>query len=204
MDQFPLTRASLLFRLRDRRDSLAWSEFVEVYAPLVYQYARNHGVQDADAADVTQEVLRTCSHNLQKFQYDRNRGKFRSWLFTVVRTRLSNYRKSQYRHPQGRGDSEFSKHLEQFPAPMEDEEEQWVHEYQMRLFQWAATRIRSEFRRKTWRAFELTALEGKAPKDVAERLKMSVGAVYVAKTRVLKRIRTCVEKIDAESLEDFQ
>ena len=197
MDNLPLTRPSLLVRLRDHDDSLAWTEFVDIYAPLVYRFARHHGIQDADAADVTQEALKTCSQNLPRFQYDQERGSFRGWLFTVVRSRLYDYLARQARHPRGPGDSDFNRQLNEQPAP-EDSKDDWNREYELRLVEWAQDRIRVEFRDHTWQAFRLTAIQGVPAQQVAIQLRMSTGAVYVAKSRVLKRLKQCIEEIDDE------
>src|SRR5262245_61410540 len=82
------TRLSLLVRLRDARDDGAWAQFVELYAPLVFGFARKHGLQDADAADLTQDVLQAVSGAIQRLDYDSRRGSFRGWLFTVARNKL--------------------------------------------------------------------------------------------------------------------
>ncbi len=84
------TRPSLLLRIRDARDAAAWSQFVELYAPLVYGFARKHGLQDADAADLTQDVLRAVARSARSLEYDPRRGTFRGWPFTIVRHKLRN------------------------------------------------------------------------------------------------------------------
>ena len=107
MTEPPPTRPSLLVRLRDARDAQAWAQFVQVYAPLVYGFARRQGLQDADAADLTQEVLHTVARSISRLDYDPRRGSFRGWLFTVVRTRLSNFRDRWRTHPdRGSGDTD--------------------------------------------------------------------------------------------------
>src|SRR2546421_1421921 len=98
------TRLSLLIRIRDAQDHQAWAQFVEVYAPLVYGFARKHGLQDADAADLTQEVLHAVSSAVGRLDYDPRRGSFRGWLFTVVRHRLRNALVRQQRECRGSGD----------------------------------------------------------------------------------------------------
>src|SRR5437764_13203233 len=95
MAEFPPTRASLLLRLRDSRDEAAWREFVELYTPLVYGYGRKQGLQDADAADLAQDVLVAVAGAVGRLEYDPKRGSFRNWLFTVVRHRLSNWRAAE-------------------------------------------------------------------------------------------------------------
>src|SRR6516162_1714017 len=120
MAEFPPTRASLLLRLRDRRDAAAWDEFVDRYAPLVYGYLRKQGLQDADAADLSQEVLRAVAGAIGRLEYDPARGAFRNWLFTVVRRKLLNWRAAQQLRPHGSGDPGTHRLLEQCPAPEEE------------------------------------------------------------------------------------
>src|SRR5947209_958507 len=91
MAEFPYTRASLLLRLRDPRDEAAWAEFIQLYAPLVYGFARRQGLQDADAADLSQDVLSAVAGAVGRLEYDPGRGAFRNWLFTVVRRKLLNW-----------------------------------------------------------------------------------------------------------------
>src|SRR5689334_18852151 len=95
MAEFPPTRASLLVRLRDRHDEAAWNDFVDLYAPLVYGYVRKQGLQDADAADLSQEVFRAVAGGMSRFEYDPVKGLFRNWLFTVVRRKLANWRRDR-------------------------------------------------------------------------------------------------------------
>jgi RNA polymerase sigma-70 factor (ECF subfamily) len=105
MREAPTTRPSLLVRLRDARDERAWGQFVDLYAPLVYGYARRRGLQDADAADLTQGVLRAVAGAVGRLSYDPGRGSFRGWLFTIVRNQLRDFRERQGRPGQGSGDS---------------------------------------------------------------------------------------------------
>src|SRR4051794_29157890 len=114
MAEIPPTRASLLLRLRDPRDEAAWREFVGLYAPLVYGYARKQGLQDADAADLSQEVLGSVAGAVGRLDYDPAKGAFRNWLFTVVRRKLSDWRRGRKNDPAGGPDA-----LEGCPAPEE-------------------------------------------------------------------------------------
>jgi RNA polymerase sigma-70 factor (ECF subfamily) len=193
MSDSPLTRPSLLVRIRDRQDSQAWSQFVAIYAPLVYGFARKHGLQDADAADLTQEVLRSVAAAAGRLDYDPQRGSFRGWLFTVVRNKLRNFLASRARQCQGSGDTSAQILLEAQPA--RKEEQDWDEEYEQRLFAWAATQVRDGFHDSTWQAFWQTAVEGKGAAEVAESLEMSVGAVYIAKSRVLARLREQIQRL---------
>jgi RNA polymerase sigma factor (sigma-70 family) len=194
MAKAPPTRPSLLLRLRDARDGAAWSEFVEVYAPLVYGYARKQGLQDADAADVTQEVLRAVSGAMGRLEYDPERGSFRGWLFTIVRNKLRSFLAGP--KGQARGGTSAQLLLEAQPGPAEATA--WDAEYEQRLFAWAADQVRGGFEDATWRAFWRTAVEGRAPKEVAAELGLTVGAVYIAKSRVLARLRERVRDLQGE------
>jgi RNA polymerase sigma-70 factor (ECF subfamily) len=194
----PLTQPSLLVRIRDVQDSQAWSQFVEIYAPLVYAYARKHGFQDADAADVTQDVLRALAGSAAKSPYDPKRGSFRAWLFTVVRNKLRSFLTRRTRHCRGSGDSAAQELLEAQPAREAAEAASWDHEYEQRLFTWAAEQVRGCFQETTWQAFWQTAVEGAAPRDVARKLRITAGAVYIAKSRVLARLREQIRQVLAE------
>src|SRR3974390_2954652 len=91
MQALPLTRASLLVRIQDSQDAEAWRQFFDLYAPVVYGFARKRGLQDADAADVMQDVLRIVAGAAGKLEYDPARGSFRGWLYTVSRNRIFSF-----------------------------------------------------------------------------------------------------------------
>jgi RNA polymerase sigma-70 factor (ECF subfamily) len=187
MADSPTTRLSLLVRLRDARDADAWADFVAVYAPLVYGLARRQGLQDADAADLTQDVLRAVVCAAPQFAYDPGKGTFRGWLFTVARNRIRKCARRRRRQALT-ACRDSHKALEEEPAPAE-EDPQWEREYRDHLFAWATEKVRPTFRPATWQAFWQTAVESREPQDVATDLGMSVGAVYIARCRVLARIR---------------
>jgi RNA polymerase sigma-70 factor (ECF subfamily) len=189
MGDSPATRPSLLIRLRDARDGAAWSLFVDLYAPLVYGFACKQGLQDADAADLTQDVLRSVAAAVGRLDYDPQRGSFRGWLFTIVRNRLRDFLDARRRHGQGSGDTAVQKLLEGQPAPAEDLAALWDREYQRQLLAAAAERVRGDFHEATWQAFWRTAAQGQSGKDVAAALGMTVAAVYLAKGRVMARLK---------------
>jgi RNA polymerase sigma-70 factor (ECF subfamily) len=192
MADLPLTRASLLARLHDPEDGAAWAEFVELYAPLVYGYARNQGLQDADAADLCQEVLSAVA--VARLEYDPARGAFRNWLFTIVRRKLSNRQRAQRSRPDANHAATTSRLLEQCPAPVPAEED-WEAEWQRRLFAWACEQIRPSVTDTTWHAFWRTAVEDQPGKQVAADIGLSVAAVYRARSRVLARLRQLVQSV---------
>ena len=197
MAESPATRASLLVRIRDSRDGPAWSQFVDLYAPLIYNVARKRGLQDADAADLTQDVLRAVAGAVGGFAYDPQRGSFRGWLFTVACNKLRNFQAARRRQISASGDPAVNELLAEQPDPHE-EQALWDREYEKHLFDWAAEQVRADFEETTWQAFWQTAVEDKSPKDVAKELGVSVGAVYIAKSRVLARLKEKISEVTNE------
>lgn len=196
MAEPPLTRVTLLTRLRDGRDGEAWREFFHLYGPVVYRFARNRGLQDADAADLMQDVLRSVARNAHRMEYDPKRGTFRGWLYTVTRNKIYNFLNGQRNRPRASGDSDAHERLESAPAREEDgPDADWEREYQQRLTDRAMDIVKDEFQPATWQAFWGTAVEGKPAGEVGAGLKMSAGAVYVAKSRVLARLRDEVRRM---------
>jgi RNA polymerase sigma-70 factor (ECF subfamily) len=191
MAEIPATRPSLLVRLRDPRDGDAWREFVDLYVPVIYGYLRKQGLQDADAVDLAQDVLGAVAGAMSRLEYDRSRGAFRTWLFTVVRRKLSNWRRAQKHRPRGSGDSAARQLLEQWPAPG-GEEAAWEAEWEDRVFARACREVRRDVSDTTWQAFWRTAMEGHPGKQVAADLGLSVAAVYRARSRVLARLKELV------------
>jgi RNA polymerase sigma-70 factor (ECF subfamily) len=196
-DDLPTTRPSLLVRVRDATDQAAWQEFVAIYAPIVYGFARKRGLQDSDAGDLTQEVLLSVSAAVGQLDYDPRRGMFRSWLFTVARNKLHDFARARQRRVQGSGRSDFQAMLEELPAR---EENLWDEEYRLRLFQWAAERVQGHFTASTWQAFWLVAVENKPPRQVAQQLALSLAAVYMAKSRVQAALKAEIQEVLGESV----
>jgi RNA polymerase sigma factor (sigma-70 family) len=193
------TRPSLLLRLRDAQDAQAWSQFVDLYGPLIYDFLRKQGLQDADAADLMQEVLWAVSGAVGRLEYDPQRGSFRGWLFTVVRNKLRNFLAARQRQGRGSGDSGMLHWLEQQPGRDADQEALWDQEYNRRLFARAAEQVRPDVQESTWQAFWQTAVEGKNPREVAVVLGTTLAAVYLAKSRVMARLKEQIEELQRES-----
>lgn len=194
MNTVEVTRPSLLLRIRDHRDEAAWEEFVKLYTPLIFRFARHRGIQETDAATVAQDVLVTVARNIHSFEYDRRSGSFRNWLKVVTRSRLSDFFRAEQRHVAGSGDSNIHAAIDQQADPAE--QELWEQEYRRSLFEWAVDRIRDDFESSTWQAFWQTSVNDRETAVVAEELGISVGAVYIARSRVLARLR--LEVRDAE------
>jgi RNA polymerase sigma factor (sigma-70 family) len=200
MTDSPATRQSLLVRLRDPRDGEAWAEFVAIYTPLIDRLARARGWQAADAADLTQEVFRAVAGAIGRYDPDPARGSFRSWLFRIARNLMINLLAARRIRPQATGDSDVQELLGRVPAPDGEDTALFEVEYRRRVFLWAAEQIRDEFRRSTWEAFRLTAVDGQTAQAAAQATGISVGAVYIARSRVMARLRAVIEQVEAESL----
>lgn len=197
MNNSPTTRISLLLRLRDTHDLPAWDQFVGLYAPLVYGFARRKGLQDADAADIAQDVLTSVAQQMRQWQYRPERGSFRGWLFTIARNRLKNWLASTARRMDGTGGDDNLAAIQSQPESMPDAAD-WDAEYARHVFHWAAEIVKGQVSEQTWQAFEFTAVEGRSGSEAAELLAMSVGAVYLARSRVMSRLKELVQGIGDE------
>jgi RNA polymerase sigma-70 factor (ECF subfamily) len=200
MAEPPLTRVSLLNRLKDGGDTQAWTAFVRLYGPVIYGFARKRGLQDADAADLMQEVMRSVARNVEKLEYDPKRGTFRGWLYTVTRNKIYNFLSAQKNRVRAVGDSANHERLEALPDRSDnDADADWDREYQRRMSARAMDSVKGEFQSNTWQAFWGTAVEGRPAAEVGAGLEMTPGAVYVAKSRVLARLRDEVQRLESEA-----
>jgi RNA polymerase sigma-70 factor (ECF subfamily) len=194
MKSSPKTRGSLLLRIRDQQNHPAWLEFVEIYAPLVHAYIRSRGIQEADAADLTQDVLHAIARNAEQFRYDTQRGTFRGWLFRITINKMRDFLANRASHAIGTGDTRVQEVLAQEPAS-EAEETSWNHQHAWRLFLWAAEKARVDFQERTWLAFWRTTVEQQSAPQVGRGLSMSPGAVHVARCRVIARVKELLQDV---------
>jgi RNA polymerase sigma-70 factor (ECF subfamily) len=197
MSTSPPTRPSLLVRIRDPRDTIAWSDFVEIYAPLVHSYVRTRGLQDADAADVTQEVLQAVATNADRFDYDPARGSFRGWLFRVTLNKLRDLVARRKAQALGSGDTGVHELLANATGDNGDEQA-WDQHHAWSLFLWAAEKARVDFREKTWQAFWRTAVEQQPVDGVSRELQLSAGAIHVARCRVIARVKELLQEVELD------
>ena len=168
MTDSPATRQSLLVRLRDPRDGQAWCEFVAIYTPLIERLARAKGLQPADCGRPDPGGLSRRGRGDRPLRPDPARGSFRGWLFRIARNLMINLLAARRVRPQATGDSDVWELLERVPAPDSAETALFDAEYRRRLFHWAAEQVRGEFRESTWKAFWLTAVEGREPGAAAK------------------------------------
>ena len=186
----PETRHSLLLRLHDRADMAAWSEFCTIYEPVVYRFAKRANLQDADAREVAQEVLLIVSRKVESFDTTAN-GRFRGWLSKIARHATIDLMRKRRERPIG--GSDFVRMLASVPAIDADASREFLAEARSQKFHWAAEQVRQSTQPATWQAFWLTAVEAMSASDAAQKLGMSVGAVYVARCRTLARIKSLIE-----------
>jgi RNA polymerase sigma-70 factor (ECF subfamily) len=186
------TRETLIRRLPNSADIEAWEEFVDIYEPLLFRLARRRGMQQADAEDFVQELLSTVSRAVGRWLADESRGPFRAWLFRIASNLAVNFLTRPKHQRLGSGDSQIARLLEQQPASDQDSTEMFLREYQRELFRWASQRVRQQVSQRQWMAFWRTSVEQQPIPEVAKKLGMSVGSVYIARSRITKRIRECI------------
>jgi RNA polymerase sigma-70 factor (ECF subfamily) len=192
------TSASLLDRLRFAPHDAVWAEMVELYTPLVQSWLRRFGLPENDVDDLVQGVMMIVTRRIPQFERKRT-GSFRAWLRTITHHCLRNHRRKQSREAQGTGDSRVVELLNGLADPDSALSREWDREHDRYLVRRLLERVRDRFEPGTWRAFEAYVCQGKRPAEVAEALGMSVGAVMVAKSRVLNRLR----KEAADMVEDL-
>lgn len=195
-----LTRASLVFRLRDRDDVDAWSDFTNNYGPMLYRFVLSRGLQDADALDLVQDVMRSVGVAIGRLEYQKEKGGFRAWLFTITRNRLATYFRKQNKIGVTANDTAQIELLKQHPACDIELSQNWDLEHQRKLAADAMRLLRPSIEPNTWAAFELTAIKGLSAADAGRQIGISTGAIYVARSRVTAKIRVEIQKrLDEES-----
>ena len=183
------TSLSLLHRLRCSSETESWERLVELYAPLIKAWLCKYDVQDSDADDLVQEVLMAASKDLGKFEHGGQPGSFRGWLKAILVNRLRKFWRSRDRRPQARGDSELDARLNQLDDPTSEMSQIWNREHDQYVLRQLLALAEPHFEPITWKAFCRVALEGAKPNVVAQELGISLNAVCLAKSRVLRRLR---------------
>lgn len=193
MHEFPETSHSLIARVKDLGDGAAWVEFLGIYEPVVLRMARRRGLQDADAQDVMQQVFLSISKSIESWIPGELQPPFRAWLTTIARNAIT---KALTRRPRdlATGSTSIVELLDAHPDPLETTAE-LVAEARKELVRWATEQIRSEFSEATWKVFWLTAIEGVSITDVVQSTGRSAGALYVARYRVIARLKEKVMEV---------
>jgi RNA polymerase sigma factor (sigma-70 family) len=198
MNSTPETRASLLIRVRDPADQAAWQEFVEIYRPVILSLARQKGMQEADAEDVAQVVLAAVAKAVEQREHDPRRAKFRTWLNRVAQNAILNAL-TRGKPDRGSGDSAMLAVLKEHESPSGADSDFLRLEHRREVFRWAARQVRKEFHPATWDAFWRTAVEGQPVDVVAVELAKYPGAIYAARSRIMRRIQEKVTEYEQET-----
>lgn len=188
------TRASLILRLQDAADVAAWDEFAAIYAPVVYRSARRLGLQSADADDCVQEVLSTVADSVTKWLQRGDRGPFRSWLFRIARNTAIDFLTRRKHRPWAKGGPAAVNELAGLEAKS-DVSSQFDLEYRREIFLRSSEIVRRQVAEPTWQAFHRTSVLQQKVQEVAAELGMSPGSIYIARSRVMKRLQQVVKSI---------
>ena len=181
------TSLSLLERIRKGEQAEAWDELVAVYQPVLRGWLLRFRVPPADADDLMQEVLSVLVRELPDFRHSGNAGAFRSWLRTTLFHRVQEYRRRLQRSGRplpenGEGEEDLARHDDTLARQWDAEHDQQVVARLMAL-------VQPRFEPNTWEAFRRQVIHGESPRQIAASLGMSVGAVYMARNRVLHALR---------------
>lgn len=182
------TSRNLLERVQGG-DKAAWERLVGLYAPLVYRWCRRWDLPDQEIADIFQDVFHAVAAHLRSFRKEKEGDTFRGWLRTITQNKVRDHFRKLGREPGGAGGTEAQIRFANLPATEGPEDDSADAGPEHSLLRRALDLIRSEFEDRTWQAFWLTAVEGRAGSEVAADLGMTPGAVRVAKSRVLRRLR---------------
>ena len=188
------TRASLIHRLPDAADVRAWDEFAGIYAPLVYRLARRQSLQPADADDLVQEVLTAVSGSVEAWLQKSDRGRFRAWLFRIARNTTINFLTRRKHRPLGTGGHDDQQGLLELAADAAFDD--FDIQYEREVFHWASLQVRDTVTEKTWQAFWRTTMEDQSASDAASELQMTVGSIYIARSRVMARLKSLVQQFE--------
>lgn len=193
MSQWPETSESLILRLRDPQDTLAWSQFMAIYEPVVYRLSRRRGLQHADAEDLCQQVFLSVAKAVENWEARQEGPRFRNWLGRITRNAIINAM-TRVRPDGATGGSSVQNLLLDIPG-CQGMTTVILNEGRMEAYRWAARQVQTEFSASTWTMFHETTMGGRSIEDVAKTLGKSSGSVYIARCRVMQRIKEKVNEV---------
>lgn len=184
-----LTSQSLLQRVRSSSDREPWERLAAIYTPLLQRWLQQYELQSSDAEDLVQDVLSVVARDVGAFQHNGRRGAFRRWLKQILINRLRNFWRSRKYRPTVGGGTDYQLHLEQLEDPDSALSAVWDREHDEIVLARLWAMIRPRFSEQTCSAFRRQVMDGLSAAEVARELGMSVNAVLIAKSRVLKELR---------------
>ncbi|MEZ6094562.1 MAG: sigma-70 family RNA polymerase sigma factor [Pirellulaceae bacterium] len=194
MTEFPETQSLLLANIQAIENREAWEEFVLLYRPVIYRMARRRGMQDSDAQDLTQDVLLRIARSIEKWE-SRPDVRFRHWLRKVANNAiLSALTKSNRQHVVGAAADQWLEETPETSAASQELQNECLREQ----YQRAAAIVRSDVSPATWKAFEMTVVQGMSCEQAAESLSKSIGTIYASRSRILKRLQQEVRRFEGE------
>ena len=183
------TSVSFLDALQRTSDEEAWSRLVGLYSPLIRGWLKRQGAALEDLDDVVQEVLTVVFRRFPEFRREPRPGAFRAWLRTITVNCVRDHWRKKNKQPPGVGGSDFGEVIAQLEDPQSGLSAQWNREHDRHVIQYLLAEVRPGFTEQTWQAFQRFALDGLSADQVSQELEISVNAVFVAKSRVLSRLR---------------
>jgi len=174
------TPASLVLRIRDQDDQVAWKTFVDVYSPMIYGFCRMKGLQASDAADVSQEALIRIAKAVRTLEYDRSKGLFRDWIATIVHNEIRRHVRRANTNPAT---------IQEQDIASDGVSPEWNEHFQRHIFETALQRCQQHFAKETWKLFEHSWLNKQSVEQVAQTFNVGPDKIYVARSRVLKRLK---------------
>lgn len=199
MSLFPETNAALIAKVKDLGDGDSWTEFLGIYQPAIAKMARRRGMQDADVLDVVQQILTAVARSIENWRPIDGGPPFRAWIAAIARNAITNALTRKPIDAAPGGSSAFAR-LHSLPvrASLDATHAELDCEARKHAVLWAAEQIRHEYSPEVWQCFAHTALEGRSVADVAAELKRSPGSIYVARYRIIARLKEKVQEISQD------
>ena len=198
MKDFPETSASLIARIKDPGNAVAWEKFEKLYRPVVFRIARAKGLQYADASDLVQKVFMSVAAAIESYESLEEGPAFRNWLSRITRNAIL---KALTRQPRDRGigGTQLLNVLSEAVSPDPKTTELIEGEVRREIFNQAAEKVRKQVQPLTWLAFEMSVLQQQPVERVAAKLEITAGNIYAARSRVMKRLKDVVQSLEFEA-----
>lgn len=191
-----ITNTQLLDDLRNPGNETVWQQFVNRYMPMIVKYAVRAGLRSADADDAAQQTMIAFCTAYQQGKYDREKGRLRFWLYGIARNQIKSvFKRRAKQEVQVAEDTAQTDFFARQPDEA-DLEKVWEEEWREAVLRQCLEEVHREFDAKSIEAFELFAWKGLPAQEVAERLDMTPNAVFIVKSRILKRIRELVPDME--------